>query len=74
MGITSSYQVNDLSFDEALKKMQSELRDVARRETNSKLRMRDFDGLSAFFTGADHKRVKDTVSSNLQNTIRNDGT
>ena len=48
MGITSSYQVNDLSFDEALKKMQSELRDVARRETNSKLRMRDFDGLSAF--------------------------
>ena len=48
MGITSSYQVNDLSFDEALKKMQSELCDVARRETNLKLRMRDFDGLSAF--------------------------
>ncbi len=38
----------DLSFDEALKRMQSELRDVARRETNSKLRSRNFDGLSTF--------------------------
>jgi hypothetical protein len=37
-----------MSFDEALTRMQSELRNVARRETNSKLRSWNFEGLSTF--------------------------
>ncbi|XP_028415794.1 uncharacterized protein LOC114539367 [Dendronephthya gigantea] len=38
----------DASFDEILKRINDELREVARRETNSKLRSRHFEGLSTF--------------------------
>ncbi len=41
-------QLGDLSFDEILKRISDELREVARRSRNSKLQSRNFDGLSTF--------------------------
>ena len=41
-------QLGDLSFDEILKRISDELREVARRSRNSKLQSRNFEGLSTF--------------------------